>query len=85
VGDKYNQWHNDKNYYVFVRYYNENFEAFLESSENVIQHVNESIDRSRKRSGKDWVPCWHLPQTSLPVQKLQWQMLSKFKQLQIKK
>lgn len=85
VGSNYKQWHNDNNYYVFVRYDGEKFEAFLESSENVIQNINDNIERSRKRGLRDFAPCWHLPRKRLPAQKLQWRMLSRFKQLRIKK
>jgi len=42
IGDNYKQWLDDNNYYVFVRYYDEKFEAFLESSENVV-HTQKGV------------------------------------------
>ncbi|MFI4919728.1 MAG: hypothetical protein ACHP65_09255 [Legionellales bacterium] len=85
VGADYERWYGDNNHYVFVRYYYEKFEAFLESSENVIQQVKQTIELDRRRGVKDWVPRWHLPRKELPTQKLQWRLFSRFKQLKIKK
>lgn len=80
VGKNYKQWHGDYNYYVFVRYYNEKYEAFLESSENVIKQVNNNVEQLKKRGLKDWL-CWRLPRKSSPIQKVQWRMFSRFKHL----
>jgi hypothetical protein len=88
IGDKYKQWLADNNYYVFVRYYDERFEAFLESSENVVRQVTGNIERQRKGNLKEWQPCWHLPRVPLSSQRLQWRqwrLFSRFRQLTVKK
>jgi hypothetical protein len=86
ISKNYKDWNGNNNYYVFVRYYDEKFEAFFESSDNVISQVHVKREQAKKRGAKEWAPCWYLPRrTSMPIQKLQWRMLSRFKKLMIKK
>ncbi len=78
VSNNYQHWHGDGNYYIFVRYFNEKFEVFFESSENVIQRVNKYVRHSKKRGLKDWAPRWNLDRDPFPMQKVQWRKFFNF-------
>jgi hypothetical protein len=82
IGKTYRAWNGENDYYIFVRYYDEQFEAFLESAQNVILQVTRRQKEARKRGLREWAPCWHLPHKDrVSKPKLQWRYLAKFHQL----
>ncbi len=61
IGKNYKKWNGKYDYYVFVRYYDEKFEAFIESAERVINDVDIRLKEEKKRGVKEWAPRWYLP------------------------
>ena len=80
IGNDYENWNGKNNYYVFVRYDAEQFEAFMASAEIVIQEVRSKQKEFRKRELKRWAPCWYLPHDKMKT-KMQWRLFSRFRQL----
>lgn len=75
VSARYEQWLGKNNYYVFVRFLeNEHrFEAFLRAANTVAQEVQAETERGRARGVKDWQPCWPLPKDDRECQRLRQQ------------
>ncbi len=80
IGKSYTEWAGENDYYIFVRYYDEHFEAFLESGKNVIQQVADKQKEARTRGLVEWAPCWNLPKKPI-IPKLQWRFFSRFHRL----
>ena len=81
VGKDYKKWNSKQDYYVFVRYYDEHFEAFLAPAKQVIEEVDKCVKDSEKQGYKPWAPCWYLPKINgkINIEKIKWRMLSKFR------
>ena len=85
IGKAYRDWNGENDYYIFVRYYDERFEAYLESAQNVILQVTNKQKEARKRGLAEWAPCWYLPKTDkIPKPKIQWRFYSMFHRLPTK-
>jgi hypothetical protein len=74
IGKKFNEWVEQNNYYVFLRYNNKtnSFEVFLESSKMVAESVNLSLQQEKQRGVKEWAPCYY-PKNNLDTLRNQWQ------------
>jgi hypothetical protein len=62
VGKRYEEWHGENNYYVFVRFLNAQgrFEAFLEPASSVAEQLTVRLAKDKDRGLKEWAPCWYL-------------------------
>lgn len=82
IGKHYQDWTGENDYYIFVRYYDERFEAYLESARNVIHQVKDKQRESRERKLAEWAPCWYLPKGKKAIiPKIQWRFFSRFHRL----
>ena len=79
IGKDFNEWKGKKDAYIFVRYYDEKFEAFFAPASQVIKEANECLKNGLKKGNKAWAPCWYLPKNN--IAKIRWRMLSKFRTL----
>jgi hypothetical protein len=79
INKNYQDWNGKNDYYVFVRYDGEKFEAFLESAYHVIKDVDAKQEEKKKRGLAKWAPCWYLPKGSEKSKaKSLWRILSRF-------
>jgi hypothetical protein len=79
ISKHYKDWNGKNDYYVFVRYVNEKFEAFLEPANRVIKDVNAIQEEDKKRGLAEWTPCWHLPKDAgMPKSQSRWRLFSRF-------
>lgn len=76
-GRRGQDWNGKNDYYVFVRYYDEQFEAFIESAEKVIKDVNARLKEEKKRGVKEWAPRWYLS-SNIKKHKYKWRAFSRF-------
>jgi hypothetical protein len=77
VGQGYQQWQKENDFYTFVRYLkNESrFEVFLESADRVSQQLSQYVRREKELGHKDWAPCWYLPKDNAGILRLHRQWL----------
>jgi hypothetical protein len=80
IGTRYSEWGGPNNFYVFVRYNPKlgGFEAFLESSEGVAEHVAKAQEAEKKRGVKEWAPCYY-PKGEYDRLQSQWENFGKNK------
>jgi len=75
VGYNYESLNGKNNFYVFLRFIEKNnqYEIFLDSSDNVATSINERSKIKKDKNGK-FPPCWYLPKNSKNVDNLknQW-------------